>query len=102
MENSILDLTNDNISEMSPDEAQKHIDHFLRTSGNDQRHPYFNGHALDHKKYVERISKLYEIASPQPEVQLDKNGIEIQPFSREHLKVMEQAMQEQNTGKDIL
>jgi hypothetical protein len=101
-EENILDLSDDDISCLSQTEAQKHIDHFLRTSGNDPQNPYCDAHNSQHKRAVERISKLYQIASPQPEVQTNKEGEEvIQQFPPNVVKIMEQGFAEQK-AKQVL
>ena len=94
-EQNILDMSDDEIVYMSPEQAQGHIDRLMREARADPKHVYSDSHNAGHKKAVEKIQRLYEKVSPQPELQLTKEGASMTQFSREHIQIMEQALDEQ-------
>jgi len=96
MENeNILDLNDDDISYMSPDEAKGKIDTFMRSERDNPQGAYFNGNHPDHRKTVEKVQSLYQVASPEPEAQTNAEGEELSgQFSPDFTKAATDALQE--------
>ncbi|MFH1718696.1 MAG: hypothetical protein ABIF19_15175 [Planctomycetota bacterium] len=97
---NILDLPDDDISYLSPEEAQQHINQVMRAA-RDPSHPYSDAHSPDHKRVVEKVQRLYQVASPD-DPQTDRDGqvlIQHQQFPREVVEAMEVALEIQEKKK---
>lgn len=102
-EGNILDLSDADISDLSQDEAKGRVDRLMRDARSDPKHPYMDGHSPDHRKVVEKVSKLYQVASPEPELQTNAEGeVLIQQFPPAMVKAMEEGLQEQQAKQAAL
>ena len=92
-EQNILDMSDDELFYISSEQAQGHIDRLMREARADPKHVYSDSHNAGHKKAVEKIQKLYQIASPQPEKQTNAEGEElVYQFPREVVNAMAEGL----------
>ena len=100
---NILDISDDEISYMSPDEAKQTVDKVMRAARTDPKHPYFDGYNPDHRKAVEKVSRLFQAASPtDTEPARNEAGEELihQHWPDKYVKAMEQGLEIQEQKKE--
>jgi hypothetical protein len=90
----ILSMSDGDIEYLDQAGAKSLIDKTMRTIGATKGHPYLTVGHPDHTRYVNRMSQLYQKASPEPEPIVDPETGEVfsdQP-SREIVAAMSEAL----------
>ena len=93
-ENEFMEMTSDDVSFLTLDEAKGKIDSVMREARSDPKHAYLDGGNPDHKKAVEVMRQLHEAASPQTEPQTTETGETlVNQYSPETLSAMKEGME---------
>ena len=104
-ETNVLDLSDDDISYMSPDEAKGKIDRYMRAARDDPKHPYIDNTNIDHRRAVEPAHKLFKAASP-PDSELATNTegepLIYQYWPKEYVEAMKAGMELQEKKQAAL
>jgi len=63
MDNDFINQTPESIAELSQEEATIARDDAMRAARSDPKHPYLDANSLDHRRAVENMAALYEVAT---------------------------------------
>ncbi len=103
MADEFMEMTSDDVSQLSPDEAKIKIGSVMREARSDPKHAYIDGSSPDHKRAVENMRLLHERANPQPEPQANADGETlVHQHSPEVVKAMAEGLEAQEQRQSDL
>lgn len=98
MADEFMEMTSDDVSQLSPDEAKASIKSVMAAAAKDPQHPYLDRSNIGHKDAVEQMQALFSVANPEPDAQVDADGKELSnPIPASQHDAMREALELQGS-----